>query len=237
MSESFQNLVNLILSQNPSLPRDELFQLLERKKQDSHGLLSDEGAIRLLAQQLSVNLTSAPTIPDLSIANVQAGLMDVSIAGEILSISSLQQFQRSDESMGSVLRIRIGDSSGQIYCACWDSIGEFVSSQNLGIGSRIRLEHGYTKYGRGGEIEFHLGSKSSIQLLTTKLTPRSSIALNDIASLRPGANVDKLRVRVRSVVLNKTEKGPVQALCEDETGLVMVKFWDENKVVALTLIP
>jgi len=237
MSESFENLVNLILSQNPNLSRDELLQLLDRKKQDSHGLLSNEGAIRLLAQQLSVKLNSEQTLPDLSIANVQAGLMDASIAGEMLSISSLQQFQRSDGSTGSVLRIRVGDSSGQISCACWDQIGEFVSSQNLGVGCRIRLEHGYTKYGRGGEIEFHLGSKGSIQLLTTRLTPQSAVTSNGIASLRPGASVEKLRVRVRSVVLNKTEKAPVQALCEDETGLVMVKFWDESKVVALTLSP
>src|SRR5262249_35118378 len=139
MSESFENLVNLILSQNPNLLRDELLQLLERKKQDSHGLLSDEGAIRLMAQQLSVSLTSSQTLPDLSIGSVQAGLMDASIAGEILSISGLQQFQRSDGSTGSILRIKIGDSSGQISCACWDSIGEFISTQNLAIGSRIRL--------------------------------------------------------------------------------------------------
>ncbi len=236
MSESFENLLNIILSQNPSLPREELLSLLERKKRDSHGLLSDEGAIRLLAQQLSVPVASS-SLADQRIASVQAGLMDASITGEVVSISELQEFQRSDGSTGKVLRIRLGDSSGQITCACWDSMGEFVAGQSLGIGSRLRLEHGYTKYGRGGEIELHLGSRSSIQLLTTRLMPQAPNGVSGVAGLRPGARVTRLRVRVRSIVPSKTEKGPVQALCEDETGLVMVKFWDENKAVALGVNP
>jgi ssDNA-binding replication factor A large subunit len=237
MTESLENIVNLILLQNPSLPREELMSLLERKKQDSHGLLSDEGAIRLLAQQLSVTMDSPESVADQRIASVQAGLMDASITGEVVSISQLQEFQRTDGSTGKVLRIRLGDSSGQITCVCWDSIGEFVAGQSLGTGSRLRLEHGYTKYGRGGETEFHLGSRSSIQMLTTTVLPQTSNEVFGVAGLRPGARVNRLRLRVRSIAPNKSEKGPVQALCEDETGLVMTKFWDENKNVALTLNP
>ncbi len=237
MSESFESLVNLILTQNPSLPREELLQLLERKKQESHGLLSDQGAVRLLAQQMSVSLEPSESLADQSIASLHAGLMDASITGEIRSVSELQRFERSDGSTGSILRIRLGDSSGQITCACWDAIGEFVSGQNLMTGSRVRLEHGYTKYGRAGEVEFHMGSKSSVQLLSTRLTQQVSRAAGGIADLRPGARVDRLRLRVRSILPSKSDKGPVQALCEDETGLVMVKFWDENKAVALAVAP
>ncbi len=237
MGESFESVLNLILSQNPTLHKEEVILLLERKKQDSHGLLSDEGAIRLLAQQLAVSLSPSEGLGDQSIASVQAGLMDASITGELVWVSQLQRFQRSDGSFGSVLRIRLGDSSGQITCACWDSIAEFVAGQNLVTGSRLRLEHGYTKYGRGEEVELHLGSRSSIQLLSTRLTPNSTAGVSGVAGLRPGAKVDRLRLRVRSVAPSKTEKGPVQALCEDETGLVMVKFWDDNKPIALAVSP
>ncbi len=237
MTTSFENLLNHILSQNPSIPKEELLSLVERKKQESHGLLSDEGAIRLLAQQLSATTVPSEGVGDQRIASVQAGLMDASITGEIVSISELQEFQRSDGSAGKVLRMRLGDSSGQITCVCWDSIGEFAAVQGLGVGSRLRLEHGYTKYGRGGETEFHLGSRSNIQLLTTRpLGPMPSSPLS-VSGLRPGARVERLRLRVRSIIPSKTEKGPTQAMCEDETGLVVVKFWDENKSVALAVAP
>lgn len=237
MTSSFDNLLNLILSHNPGLPREELLSLVERKKQDSHGLLSDEGAIMLLAQQLSATLVPSEGVGDQRIASVQAGLMDASISGEVVSISDLQEFQRSDGSPGRVLRLRLGDSSGQITCVCWDSIGEFVAEQGLGLGSRVRLEHGYTKYGRGGEIELHLGSRSSIQLLTVNPSAPLPGGPVYISGLRPGARVERLRLRIRSIVPSRTEKGPTQALCEDETGLVMVKFWDENKNAALALGP
>ena len=237
MTGSLEDFLNHILSQNPNIARENLLFLVERKKQESHGLLSDEGAIMLVAQQLSVMAVTSDGVGDQRIVSVQAGLMDASIAGEVVSMSGLQEFQRSDGSAGKVLRMRLSDASGQITCVCWDSIAEFVAGQGLGVGSRLRLEHGYTKYGRGGETEFHLGSRSSIQPLTARAPALLQAGPANVSGLRPGARVDRLRLRVRSIIPSKTEKGPTQALCEDETGLVMVKFWDENKAVALGIEP
>jgi len=118
---------------------------------------------------------------------------------------------------------------------CWDSVGDFVTEQRLGLGSKLRLEHGYTKYGKGGETEFHLGSRSSIQLLTARPTTLQNDSLTRISGLSPGARVDKLRLRIKTILPSKTEKGPTQALCEDETGLIMAKFWDENKGFVLSI--
>ena len=235
MTETFENLLDHILSQNPTIPKQELLLLVERKKQESHGLLSDEGAIRLLAQQLSITTVPSSELGDQRISSLQAGLMDASITGEIVSISPLQVFQRSDGSSGKVLRTRLADSSGQIAVVCWDSIGEFVSEQGIGAGSKLRLEHGYTKYGKGGETEFHMGSRSSVQLLTTRAWTTPEPGPVSISGLSPGVRVEGLRLRVKSILPSKSEKGPTQALCEDETGLVMVKFWDENKNLALAI--
>jgi replication factor A1 len=234
MTEPFENLLNHILSQNPSIDKQELLSLVEKKKQESHGLLSDEGAIRLLAQQWAIPTFSSDEVKDQRIASVQSGLMDASITGEIVSLSEVREFRRSDGSLGKVLRLRLADSSGQITCICWDSIGEFVAAQGLGVGSRLRLEHGYTKYGRGEEVEFHLGSRSSVQLLSAR-PPAQVSGPARISGLTPGARVEKLRLRIKSILPSKSDKGPTQALCEDETGLVMAKFWDENKSVALTI--
>lgn len=237
MTESFENLLDYILLQNPNLPRDELLSLIERKKRESHGLLSDEGAIRLLAQQMSIDIFPSEGAKDQRISSVQAGLMDASISGEIVSLFDLQEFQRTDGSLGKVLRMRLADSSGQITCVCWDSIAAFAAGQRLGVGSRLRLEHGYTKHGRGGETEFHLGSRSSIQFLTIQPVPLRTVDPTTVSGLSPGARVDRLKLRIRSILTSRSEKGPTQALCEDETGLVMAKFWDENKSLALSIRP
>ncbi len=235
MSDQFKDLLNHILSQNPNIPVEQLLSMVERKKQESHGLLSDEGAIRLLAQQFSIPLFPMEGVKDQRIASVQAGLMDASITGEIASLGELQEFQRSDGSVGGVLRIRLADVSGRITCVCWDSIAKFVAEQGLALGSRVRLEHGYTKYGRAGEVEFHLGSRSSVQLLSLAVLVTQKPGPGKVSGLSQGLSVDRLRLRIRALQPGRSEKAPVQALCEDETGLIVAKFWDESKEAALSI--
>src|SRR5712664_2611089 len=172
MTESSENLLNQILAKNTTMQREELLSMVERKKQESHGLLSDEGAVRLLAQQLAGLSGQAVNISDLRISSVQAGLSDATIAGEILSISQLREFQRSDGSVGKLVRVRMKDGSGQITCVLWDSTAEIVEKEQLGNGSKLRLAHGYTRLGLAGEVEFHLGSRSNIEVLS-KTSPTS----------------------------------------------------------------
>ncbi len=229
MSDLFKDLLNLILSQNPNIQPEELLTLVERKKQESHGLLSDEGAIRLLAQQLSTTSIPVQGVGDQRIASLQAGLMDASISGEVASIGELSEFTRRDGSVGRVLRVRLADGSGQVSCAMWDDVGVFFAQQAVSTGSRVRFEHGYTKYGRGGETEFHLGSRSSIQVLSVPPAIGGLTGQVRVSSLPKALGaLPSIRLRLRKLQPGRTEKGPVQALCEDETGLVIVKFWDDT---------
>lgn len=236
MSDSFETILNHILSQNPSLPKEELLSLVERKKQESHGLLSDEGAIRLVAQQMSLSTFPSMEVKDQRISSVQAGLMDASITGEVVSANEQREFPRSEGATGKVLRMRLVDSSGEITCVLWDSIAEFVAGMELGPASRVRFEHGYTKYGRAGEVEFHLGSRSSVQVLYQMKRLEVAAGLVKVADLAqvPDSNVG-LVVRVLRMVESRSEKGPAQALCEDETGMVILKFWDEAGEAAMSL--
>src|SRR5262252_1087654 len=116
MTESSDSLVDQILEKSPTLSREELLSMIEKKKQESHGLLSDEGAVRLLAQQLAGLSGQALNISDLRISSVQAGLSDATISGEIISISQTREFQRSDGSQGKLIRVRLKDDSSQITC-------------------------------------------------------------------------------------------------------------------------
>src|SRR3989449_6749376 len=103
MTESSENLLNHILAKNPGMPREELLTLIERKKQESHGLLSDEGATRLLAQQLAGLSGEAVNISDQRISSVQTGLSEAPISGDILSIKLFRRVQRTDGAVGKLL--------------------------------------------------------------------------------------------------------------------------------------
>src|SRR6266567_7430047 len=229
MTESSENLLNHILVKNPGMPREELLSMVERKKQESHGLLSEEGAVRLLAQQLAGLSGQSVNISDLRISSVQAGLSDATISGEILSISQLREFQRSDGSVGKLVRVKLKDGSGQITCVLWDSSAEIVEKEQLAGGSKLRLAHGYTRLGLAGEVEFHLGSRSSIEILsktpaTDLVSSSGEIHQTPSVSISP----ETVRVRIRKLQKSRGENGPAWALCENEEGLTMATLWDDN---------
>ena len=235
MNEPSDSLLEQILSKNPSMSRQELFAMVERKKQESHGLLSDEGAVRLLAQQLA-GLSGQSSISDLRISSVQAGLSDATVSGEVLSISQLREFQRSDGSVGKLVRVKLRDNSGQLTCVLWDSSAEIIVNEQLGVGSMLRLAHGYTRLGLAGEIEFHLGSRSNIEVLS-KVAETSLVTSPREDDVRPAVNTvpGTVRVRIRKLQKSRGEKGPAWALCENEEGLTMAKFWDDNMETILSM--
>jgi replication factor A1 len=236
MIESSENLLNQILAKNPDMQREELVLMVERKKQESHGLLSDEGAVLLLAQQLAGLSGQSVNISDLRISSVQAGLSDATISGEILSMSKLREFQRSDGSVGKLVRVKLKDGSGQITCVLWDSTAEIVEKEQLAAGSKLRLAHGYTRLGLAGEVEFHLGSRSTIEILSR--TPAVGLSLGaGIPYESPSVSIspETVRVRIRKLQRSRGENGPAWALCENEEGLTMAKFWDDNMETVLSM--
>src|SRR3989442_10923897 len=236
MTESSENFLTQILAKNPGMPREELLSMVERKKQESHGLLSDEGAVRLLAQQLAGLSGPSTNISDQRISSVQAGLSDATISGEILSISQLREFQRSDGSVGKLVRVKLKDSSGQITCVLWDSTAEIVEKEQLATGSKLRLAHGYTRLGLAGEVEFHLGSRSNIEILSRTPTIGPALSLRETQeSPSTGVSPETVRLRIRKLQRSRGENGPAWALCENEEGLTMAKFWDDNMKTVLSM--
>src|SRR6266446_10774426 len=236
MIESSENLLNQILAKNPDMQREELFSMIERKKQESHGLLSDEGAVRLLAQQLAGLSGQAVNISDLRISSIQAGLSDATISGEILSLSQLREFQRSDGSVAKLVRVKLKDGSGQITCVLWDSTAEIVEKEQLASGSKLRLAHGYTRLGLAGEVEFHLGSRSNIEILSKTSATGLAFSSREIQeSTSIGISPETVRVRIRKLQKSRGENGPAWALCENEEGLTMAKFWDDNIETVLSM--
>lgn len=234
MPQSVDELLNQILSSNPGIDRGQLVNMVEQKKQESHGLLSDEGAIRLVAQQLSLSSITPTAIGDQSIASIHPGLNNATITGKVVEAGQIREFRRSDGTAGKVLKLMVGDTSGRITCVFWDEMAESVAREDLPQGSLVRLLHGYTKQGMGGEVEFHLGSRASFQIL------RRSNAVND----SPGGNLvplvnfrasDQLRVRLLRLQKSQSEKGPTWALCSSESGLLIVKFWDNQAQDVLSL--
>src|SRR5260370_40461987 len=50
-----------------------------------------------------------------------------------------------------------------------------------------------------------------------------------------GSSPEPVRVRIRKLQRSRGENGPAWALCENEEGLTMAKFWDDNMETVLSM--
>jgi ssDNA-binding replication factor A large subunit len=152
-----------ILSKRPDLSQDQVLALIEEKKKEGRGLLSDEGAARLVAEELLVQ-TRGTELGRMRVKDLVSGLNDVSISGRVLLAWPPQQFQRRDGTPGRVIRLVLVDKTGRVRCALWDKHVDVLSRTGNMQGRILRIGHAYTRQGLAGDTEVHAGDRASIEI-------------------------------------------------------------------------
>jgi len=109
---AFQTILNEIVSKRRDISEDQIRDLIEQKKKELPGFLSDEGAARLVAEELLIK-TRGTELGRMQVRDLVSGLNDVSISGRILLYWPPQAFQRRDGTSGQVMRLVIVDRNGK----------------------------------------------------------------------------------------------------------------------------
>jgi replication factor A1 len=163
---SFQSgvlaIVENILSKRHDLSQEEVLALIEQKKEEGRGLLSDEGAARLVAEELLIR-TKGRELGRMQVKDLVSGLNDVTISGRVLLAWPPQGFQRRDGTQGRVMSLILVDRTGRVRCALWDRHTDTASKSGDIQGKIIRIGHAYTRQGFSGEPEVNAGERSSIE--------------------------------------------------------------------------
>jgi len=161
---SLEHIIERILDQRSDLSRESVLGLLERKKAEAQGLLSDEGAARLVAQDLLVRVDGR-TFSEIKIADVVTNLNDVTLTGRVIAQWPLREFRKQDGTSGKLVRLVLGDRTGRMKCVLWNSKAEQIAAVGELQGRLIRLAHGYTREGISGIPEFNGGDRCEITVL------------------------------------------------------------------------
>ncbi|MEM2981906.1 MAG: OB-fold nucleic acid binding domain-containing protein [Candidatus Bathyarchaeia archaeon] len=164
---NFEEIIKRILSQRHELKRDELLRLIDDKKKEAQGLLSDEGAARLVAQDLLVRISSK--ISGVKIGDLVSGLNDVTLTGVVIGQWPIREFRKQDGTIGKLLKLILGDDTGTIRCVLWNGKAEQALASGELQGRIIRIAHGYTRSSLSGTIELNLGDRSEITLLPANI--------------------------------------------------------------------
>src|SRR3972149_5275457 len=204
-----QSIVDDILSKRHDLSAEHVFALIEEKKNEGRGLLSDEGAARLVAEELLIQMRGTD-LGRMQVKDLVSGLNDVTISGRVLLAWPPREFQRRDGTPGRVVRVIMVDRTG----------------------------HAYTRQGLAGDVEVHAGDRSSIEIDPQNMPisdfPEFSdlfIPLGKIATEANQVNtvgIVQMDPSIYSFTKEDRLGSVLRTIIADESGTIPIVAWNER---------
>ena len=156
-----EDLIEKVVEES-ELSEEDLREKIDEKMEEFEGLVSEEGAIHLVAKEHGVELEKEVS-EDLKIDNIVPDMRKVVVKGKVLNISDLNTFERDDdEEDGKVQNILLGDDTGTIRVTLWDEQTEIAD--NVSEGDVIDMAGCYTVEDDRGNAELRLGDSATVKM-------------------------------------------------------------------------
>ncbi|MBD3196545.1 MAG: DUF2240 family protein [Candidatus Lokiarchaeota archaeon] len=224
------------------LNKKEIQQRVQRKKEELKGLISEEGALFIIAKELGVDVKdqNSELLEDIEIdvADVTTNMKNITITGRIKDIFRIHTFNRKDGSEGKVGSFLLHDQTGDIRVVMWDEKTEILKHPNFEINELIKIINSYAKEGKYG-TEIHVGRLSKLIIspedVDYKKYPKIKEDLKEIGNITlsdPSVNIEGKIMNKSSI--NEFEKkdgtlGKVSSLnIMDNTGTIRITFWNDD---------
>ncbi|MEM1657509.1 MAG: OB-fold nucleic acid binding domain-containing protein [Candidatus Jordarchaeales archaeon] len=226
--------------------RTELQNLIERKKRAMGDLISDEGALHLVARDLGVDLSEIDEYKPVKIyvRDLKPDMRNVTITGRVKRIHPVRVFEKRGV-QGKVASIVISDITGDIRVVLWGDHVSLVEKGAIKEGMIVRVVKGYIREGLRGELEVHLGKGGFLDIepgdvdeREYPLTEKRLFRLGDLLPEMWDVDVEAVVQRVYPTTVFSRELGEGKRksiILSDETGSVRAVFWDENADVVDTV--
>ncbi len=239
MSLKLAEIVDLIVTKSGK-SKDEVLKLIEAKKKELNGYVTDEGAASLVARELDLDLFERQPTPELklTIRDLVAGMTGVSLNLKVLRIYPVRTFQRKQGGEGKVASILGNDSTGTIRVTFWNKHTQPIEDQEFDEGDILRVINGRVRTGLRNQLEIHLGGGSRIMInppdVDSKDFPDAVVTFSKINTLAEGMNDVHTEVKVvakyRVTTFSRGDsEGTVASLAiHDDTGQTRLVLWDEQ---------
>jgi len=164
-----------LIKSNKITPR-ELDERIKKKINDLSGLISEEGAAHIIANELGIELFSA-SASRLKVKEVYAGMRDVTTLGKVTRKFEPREFNKG-ESKGRVCSIVIGDETGTIRVVFWNEQVDWLEKVN--VDDIVMIKNAFARennndreihMGNRGELEVNPKGESISTVLKTQATP------------------------------------------------------------------
>ena len=234
-------IVNTIKTET-GMESDKIHELIKSKINEFGDFVTELGAAHIIARELGVNISqeSKEVVPStLEIAQLVSDINNVSLIGRIVRIYDKITFKKKDGTEGQLQPITVEDKTGKIRVVAWDQKAKEVKESNCKLGDPVRIIGGYTKQGKDGSTELHLGIRSQLQIRPSGIKDADLPSFETTFTKIGGIEGEEIDINVRGKITqidtiheferSNGTKGKKQSIViGDETGEVNLNFWNEK---------
>lgn len=138
------------------IEKDEIDRRVEAKRAKLSGLISREGALQVIAAELSISFDNEK----LKIDELLPGMRKVNFTGKVIRMFPIREFTTKSGDKGKVANIIVADDTSNIKIVLWDTNHiALLESENVKEGISIEVVSGSMR-----DNEVHLGSFSEFKV-------------------------------------------------------------------------
>jgi len=234
--------INKII-EDTGLSKTEIQSLVEEKKEELKGLISDEGALFVIAKELGVEVSGENqellNEIELNISDIALNMKNIVLVGRIKDIFNLNSFKKSNGEVGYVGAFKLHDNTGDIRIVLWDDQVNVFKDERFEKNEIVKILNGNAKQGRYGGIEIHIGRFSKIVLAPEDVDYKKYPKIKEEFKLINEINENLGSISIEGKVMNRSpvreftrkdgQNGKVCSLTvRDSSGKTRISFWNDD---------
>ncbi|MBI5393010.1 hypothetical protein HZA96_04010 [Candidatus Woesearchaeota archaeon] len=183
------------IKEKSQLSDDEIHEKIKQKMTQLAGLISEEGAAHIVANDLGIRLVQASGA--MKIKDLVAGMRNIELNARVAKKYALREFQKG-EIQGKVASFLAADETGQLRIVLWHALTKDFDV--LKENDVVKILSGYIKESNGFK-ELHLNEKSKLFLNP----PNVAVAqLSQQMQSQQQKQYDSTRKRIHDLKENET---------------------------------
>jgi len=234
--------INKII-ESTGLTRKEIQNMVEDKKKELKGLISEEGALFVIARELGVDVKEENKDLmkdiDIFISDITYNMKNINITGRIKEIYNVNKFNKADGGIGYVGSFLLHDKTGDIRIVLWDDHINVFNEDNFQQNEMVKIVNGIARKGKFEDKEIHVGRFGKVILspddVDYKKYPKIKyelININDVNLNLKSISLEGKIIQlspIKEFTRKNGESGKVGSLSLlDSTGSIRITFWNDD---------
>ncbi len=146
-----------IVEEKTSLSKDEILKKVDEKLEALAGLISKEGALHIVANELGVKILNKD-FNNIKVKDLKPGMRNVTIALKILDVYPTKEFS-TEKSSGKLKSVFAADETGRVRIVFWNN--KVLEAENLKKDDIVKISNVYVRE-NNNFLELHSNDNSNI---------------------------------------------------------------------------